>query len=100
VNKVMILTLFVLGCASPRVSTDCLEQLLQEKDNMKWQHDHKELNKAEFIHVLNDQLSLVSAIEATNKIMKIGGHEYCDADFNEVRWTIQSEINFAEAMKK
>jgi hypothetical protein len=90
----VLVSLIVTSCSSYRVKTDCLNDVVKDLEQHKSDHDSKRLTSAEYVHVLNDELSFIAVMESSNEIMKIAQHTYCDVDWNRAKWAIQEEINF------
>lgn len=95
-----LMVIFSMGCATYHVTTDCLNEISSDKERLKTEHNRKQLNSSEYIHAMNDEITLITVMELSNKVFKAAQHNYCDADYNQARWEIQEEINFAEAMRK
>jgi hypothetical protein len=96
------MVLFIFGMASgcATVSSNCLESIKSDIYRISNERDQKALTRAEHLNSLNDEISLVSAMELSNKVARAYGREYCDADYNEVRWDIQQKINFEQSMRE
>jgi hypothetical protein len=97
----VVAMLLSVGCATAYwVDTNCLDSFEADQSRYERQYRAHELNKAELISVLDDNLTLLSAMELTNHVFKVAKHDYCDANFNEERWATQEKINHIEAFYK
>lgn len=84
----------VLACSTAHVTSDCLDVEKNDIEHIKDEYFKDQLTPSETVNILSDHFGLLEAMELNNHLFKTIDHNYCDADFNQVRWDIQSEIDY------